>query len=271
MFYNAKNGSINIDETTMDYISFGKGSKNLIILPGLGDGIKTVRGMAVPFALMYKFFVKDYTVYMFSRKNVLPDKYSSRKMAEDTKKAMDILNIEKTDVWAVSQGGTIAQYLAIDYPERVNKLLLTVTYSKPNSIIDSAVGSWIKYANANNYAAIFTDTAEKSYSENYLKKYRKLYPILSRFGKPKNYDRFITMAEACLVHDSYDELDKIKCPTLIIGGSDDKIVGVQASYEMAERIRNSQIFIYDGLGHGLYEEAPDFNKRIMDFFAQNNY
>ena len=44
MFYNAANGNIKIGNTDMDYISFGKGEKNLIMIPGLGDGLKTVKG-----------------------------------------------------------------------------------------------------------------------------------------------------------------------------------------------------------------------------------
>ncbi len=43
----------------MDYISFGKGNKNLIIIPGLGDGLRTVKGMAIPLAFMYKSLQKN--------------------------------------------------------------------------------------------------------------------------------------------------------------------------------------------------------------------
>ena len=45
MFYNAKNNNIKIGQSDIDYICFGKGNKNLIIIPGLGDGLRTVKGM----------------------------------------------------------------------------------------------------------------------------------------------------------------------------------------------------------------------------------
>ncbi len=38
MFYNAKNHKIKIDQSDIDYISFGIGNKNLIIIPGLEMG-----------------------------------------------------------------------------------------------------------------------------------------------------------------------------------------------------------------------------------------
>ena len=83
MLYHAKNGRIAIDDTTMDYIRFGNGQRNLIILPGLGDGLQTVRGTALPMAFMYRIFAKDFTVYAFSRINELPRGYTTRDMAGD--------------------------------------------------------------------------------------------------------------------------------------------------------------------------------------------
>ena len=106
---------------------------------------------------------------------------------------------------------------------------------------------------------------EKTFTEDKLKKYRVLYPILTRVGKPKNFNRLIVQANACLHHNTYDELDKIKCPTLVIGGDSDKVVGKNASKEMAIRINKSKLILYKGLGHGAYEEAKDFNQQVLSF------
>ena len=140
-----KNGNIAIGETDMDYIRFGRGEKVLILLPGLGDGLTTVKGTAVPTALMYRIFAKDYTVYMFSRKNGLPTGYTTRDMAADQAEAMELLGIEKADVVGVSMGGMIAQHLAIDYPEKVGKLVLTVTSARANLLLRESVEEWVEY------------------------------------------------------------------------------------------------------------------------------
>lgn len=263
--YNAKNGSIEIGCTEMDYIAFGSGRKNLIMIPGLGDGLHTVKGMAGIMAPMYKQFAKDYRVYLFSRKNKLEEGYSSEDMARDLKFAMDSLCISKADIMGVSQGGTVAQQLAAGYPEAVGKLVLVVTYARQNKTVQQCVSKWIEMARANDYRSLFIDTAEKSYTEEKLKKYRPLYPLLCKFGCPKSFERFIIMANACLTHDAYDKLCKITAPTLIIGGSCDKIVGSEAAAEMAAAISGSELYIYEGYGHGLYEEADDFNSRVLEF------
>ena len=208
MLYHTKNGSVVLGKTEMEYVSFGTGEKTLVMLPGLGDGLKTARGLAVPFALMFRQYAGDYRVYALSRKNALAEGCSTRDMARDTREAMDLLGIERADVIGISQGGMIAQYLAVDSPQAVGKLVLAVTLARQNPLIEEAVGSWLRMAEADDYKSLFIDTAERSYSQAYLKKYRALYPILTRVGKPKSFERFIIQAHACLGHDAYGELDR---------------------------------------------------------------
>lgn len=268
MFLNAKNGSISIGNTDMDYVSFGAGNDTLIMISGLGDGLVTVKGMAIPMAITYHVFAKKYKVYVFSRKNNLEEGCSTRTMASDQAEAMKMLGIKKAKILGISQGGMIAQYLAINYPELVEKLVLAVTSSRQNRLLQDVVEKWIIMAEQKDYKSLMIDTAEKSYSEKYLSKYRLLYPILGKLGKSKDFSRFLIQAKSCITHNAYLELDTIACPTLIIGGECDKIVGVEASKELADKIKKSELFIYSGLGHAAYEEAKDFNGRILDFLSK---
>ncbi len=265
MFYHSHNGSVCIGNSEMDYVSFGNGSENLVMLPGLGDGLSTVKGMALVFSIMYRIYAKKFTVYVFSRKGNLQEGYSTREMAKDQADVMTGLGISKANILGISQGGMIAQYLAIDFPDLVDKLILAVTSAKPNKVIENVISGWVEMATQENYKNLMIDTAEKSYSERYLKKYRLIYPFLGKTGKPKSFKRFLIQAMSCVEHNAYNELNKIKCPTLVIGGNCDKIVGTTAASEIADKISGSELFIYNGLGHAVYEEAKDFNKRVLDF------
>ena len=260
-----KNGCIAVRDTGMYYVSFGKGKKNLIVLPGLSDGLATVKGKAFLLAFPYRKFFKDYTVYMFSRKNKMPEGYTIREMANDQAEAMKALGIVKASVLGVSQGGMVSQYLAIDHPEMVERLVLAVTAPYANDVIKNAVGSWIEMAKKNDHKSLMVDTAEKMYSKSYLKKNGKLFPLIAKFTKPKSYERFFRNANAILGFDARYELDKIICPTYIIAGDDDNTVGNEAAHELNERIPNSKVFIYEGLGHGAFEEAGDFYGKVYDF------
>lgn len=265
MLGNAKGGRVSIGDTDMDYISFGTGRDTLLIIPGLGDGLTTVKGMAAIMALSYRIYAKDYKVYMFSRKNKLQEGYSTRDMAKDQARVMNTLGITKADVLGISQGGMIAQYLAIDYPHLVGKLILAVTLSRQNEHIQENLNKWIGLAEQHRYQDLMADIAEKSYSANYLKKYRRLLPLLTRAGRPKDFSRFLIQADSCMRHDAYAELCKITCPALVIGGADDQIASAAASAELAQQIKHSELYLYEGLGHAAYEEAKDFHQRVLSF------
>ena len=265
MLWNAKTKEVTLGGTKMSYASFGHGEKAFVILPGLSDGLATVRGKALLLAAPYRKFFDRYTVYMFSRKDKLPEGYSIRDMAEDQAEAQRRLGREKVSVMGVSQGGMIAQLLAAEHPELVEKLVLAVTAPQVNERIRGCVSRWTGFAERGDHIKLMIDTAEASYSEDRLKKYRKIYPLLGKIGRPENYDRFLVNARAILEFDAVPVLEKIICPTLIIGGAEDQIVGVEASYELKDRIRNSELYIYEGLGHAAYEEAKDFNDRVLAF------
>ena len=262
-----KNGSVKIADTTMDYVSFGHGPKKAILIPGLSDGLATVKGKALLLAPPYKEFFDRFTIYMFSRRNILPEAFSIRDMADDQAEAIRQLGLEKVSVLGVSQGGMIAQYLAIDHPELIEKLVLAVTSPNASDPAKERLDKWMSLAESGDHKQLMIDTAENSYSDEYLSKYRKIYPVIGSIGKPKDYKRFLVNARAILGFDAEDELERIKCPTLIIGGEKDKIVGIDASYKLHEKIKGSELYVYEGLGHAAYEEAKDFNKRVFSFFS----
>lgn len=267
MLFHAKNGTLEFGGTTMDYICFGSGKRNLIMLPGLGDGLQTVKGTALPMALMYREFRTDFTVYMFSRKNGLPHGYTTRDMAKDQAEAMELLGIEQADIFGVSMGGMIAQWLAIDFPEKVNKLILTVTCARPNPVLTESVTEWISLAQQGDHAAFMESNLRRLYSEDYYRKNKWTVPLLGLLTKPKSYDRFFVQAEACLVHDAYDHLHRIKVPTLVIGGEKDLALGGDASREIAAQIPNAELQMYSRWGHSVYEEEKTFNGTVLHFLV----
>ena len=264
MILNAKNEKIQINGYDCDYISFGYGRDPLIMLPGVGDGFKTAKGVAVPFAMMYKRFAESFKVYVFSRRNDMPEGFTTGEMADDLNDIMEALGIGPASVFGVSQGGMIAQQLAIHHPDKVSSLVLAVTASRPNDIMRESLETWLEMADRDDYKGIMMDTAERSYTGEYLERGRRLNSLLA-VKKPKDYSRFRILCRSCLRHDAYDDLHRITCPTYIIGAEQDKVLGADASVEMSERIPCSQLYIYEGYSHGVYEQAKDFNGRVQRY------
>lgn len=260
--FNIKEGQVPIENTQIEYVAFGKGTKTLVMIPGLGDGLKTVKGTGFLLSRLYKRFAKRYRVYVFSRRTELPKGFTTREMAADLNVCLTKLWLQKVNLLGISQGGMISQYFAIDYPQKAHKLILVVTLSRPNETSKRVIKQWIEMAQKGQFKALTIDTMEKTYVGKRLKRYRLFYPIAGLFGKPKSVERFLIQAKACLQHDAYDELNKIMCKTLVVGGQKDQIVEGKASVEIDEQLKNSDLIMYPELGHGAADEQVFINDVI---------
>ena len=263
-----RNGTLTWKNGQMDYIRFGSGEKVLVMLPGLGDGLRTVRGTALPMALLYRKFAKKYTVYAFSRREPLEAGVTTRDMAADQAKAMEALGIDRADILGVSMGGMIAQWLAIDHPERVGRLILAVTCAEQNPILRESVQEWIDLAKKGDHAGFMDSNLRRIYSERYYRQNKWMTPLVGALTKPKSYERFFRQADACLTHDSLGDLRKIRAKTLVIGGEKDLALGGEASRVLAAHIPGAVLKMYAEWGHGLYEEAKDFNDIVLRFLEE---
>jgi len=266
MFYNAKNKNIKVGNNNMSYCVFGKGTIPVMLIPGLG--FSSVKGQAVQNAFRFKYLAENFKVYMFSRIDNIPEGYTTKEMADDQNYVMEKLDIKNAIIYGISMGGMVAQQLAIYHPDKVQKLILSVTISRPNNTVLSAMDRWIKIAKLDQYKNLIVDLTEVIFSEKVLKKKRRIYPILTRMGKPASLDTFIKQASACYSHNTYEQLDSIKCNTLVIGGDNDKIVGKNSSEEIAERIKKSKLVIYEG-GHSVVEEVDEYSKTVVEFMLKD--
>ena len=262
MFGKLVQSYVNIPSGRLNYVSFGTGQKNLIIIQGLN--VRDLKGAGASLALMYRMFAKEYRVYFFDRRARVEDGLTNWDLAQDVCDAMDDMKIDSADVFGVSQGGMIALALALEHPDRVSKLVLGVTACRANEHIKNVVGKWVSCALDQDHVTINQETFSLMYTEGYLKKYKLFMPLLVRMIKPKDFKRFALLASAILDFDCYDRLSEIRCPVLVLGGAQDQITTGQASLEIAQKL-NCEIHMYPEYGHAAYEEAKDFNHRVYAF------
>lgn len=270
MASNAKQINIQINHLNVDYVTFGKGNKYLIIIPGVGDALKSVKGLATFYARKYEIFTNDYKVYVISRKNKMPKKYKTSDMAEDIHTLIEHLNINECAVMGISQGGMLAQHLAINYPEIVKKLVLIVTAPEPNAIMTNTINNWLSMIKKKEYKNILTDTALKSFVGKTANKYTKFYNIFYKAISPKSYLKYETMLKACLKHDVTKELKRITADTLIIGAKLDQVLGYEGSILLNNKIKDSKLILYDDYSHGVYDQVDNFNQPIFDFLSKGD-
>ena len=250
----------------MEYFSFGSGERAFVILPGVSTRSLMLSAMAVSAA--YKAFGEDYTVYAFDRRRNMPDDYSVRQMASDTAAVMQTLGIADADIFGASQGGMMAMCIAVDHPELVRKMALGSTAAKMDDRGREDTKRWIELAQSGDLTALTAELIDSLYSENTIGKYKDMLIHMNDGMTEYDIRRFILQTKALDGFDISGELDQIQCPALVIGAEGDKVLLPSQSRYIAEKI-NGQLYMYgDEYAHCVFDEAPDYKQRLLDFFHQ---
>ena len=161
-FVEVKNGKIL-------YSKFGSGAKTLVILPGLS--LKSLDTYAEAVESAFSLFCNDYTVYVFDRLSEPGSDYTVYAMADDTAEAMRFLGLSDCCIFGASQGGMIAQCIAVKYPELVSKLALGSSCCRMNELFENTVRQWGNLASKRDSHALNHDFVYRVYSEKTLEKF----------------------------------------------------------------------------------------------------
>lgn len=254
----------------MEYACVGTGPKPLIVIPGLS--IKSVMKSAASLEGPYKIFKEKYTLYFFDRKKDAKLGYSLPEMAEDQVAALKVIGIEKADVYGLSQGGMIAQYMAINHPEVIGKLVLGSSTSKAEPQQLKTIQNWARLARARETTALVNSFIDDCFSEKFAARYRRALLALYKEISDEELDRFAIFADACDYVDTYNDLGKIKEPVLVLGAGKDLVTTPEASIKLAEKLKSEgvacEFYMYEDCGHAVFDELPDYKKRIFDFLEQ---
>ena len=158
------------EENTMDYIKFGNWTKTFIIIPGLS--IHSIINSKDAIEEAFKDYTNEYTVYVFDRPENLKENTTIKDLADATANKMKELNISSADIFGASQDSMMAMYIAIYYPEFVNKLVLGSTLSKPNDTFISVVNNWVDLAKEKNENKLLDSFIKDVYSQNTYDNYK---------------------------------------------------------------------------------------------------
>lgn len=253
---------IALGQTYMNVIRFGHGAKILSIVSGVS--LCGLEGNGEGIASAYSIFAEEYTVYLFDRKKLLSSGYSVRDMANDVWYCLTELGISRTDVYGVSQGGMIGQWLALDHPEIVNKLVICSSMCRPTSLSKEVVRIWKEAASEYNVVKLNRLFYKYVYSKSFLDSVKDIIPELEQLGTPEDCDHFQVLVDAIYTFDVYDLLPTLTCPVFVLGDKNDNVIGPEGSVELAERL-GCEIYLYEYYSHAVYDEAPDIKERILAF------
>jgi pimeloyl-ACP methyl ester carboxylesterase len=198
--------------------------------------------------------------------------YSIELMADDANAVLDAAGVDSAHVYGISMGGMIAQRLALKYPDRIRSLILGCTTSGGAKHVQPGVDVsmlMLSRASANSTPEeIAWATAPILYSQSFIDNHKDLLAedIHKRIEIPILPYAYMLQLQACLAHDTYNEIEQINAPTLVIHGDDDRLVPYENGVALAKKIPNSKFLTVPGAGHIYVTEAIDLvNNKVIDF------
>jgi|TARA_Y100000814_G_scaffold270541_1_gene226696 pimeloyl-ACP methyl ester carboxylesterase len=203
--------------------------------------------------------------------------YSPRGQVELSVHLLDALGVDSAVIVGHSSGGALATKFALDYPDRIDGLILVgpaiireggaPLWTRPLLFTPqlNRVGPLLMRQLSGTAGSTFVQSAWSNPSlidDDTIEAYQKGIKV-------NNWDRALwefTRTNQRL--NLFDNLDEIKIPTLVIAGSDDKIVSIEDSEQVAQAIPGSTFEILIGCGHIPQEECPNsFIKVVQEWLT----
>jgi pimeloyl-ACP methyl ester carboxylesterase len=199
--------------------------------------------------------------------------YTLDDMADDGMGLLDALGIERAHVVGASMGGMIAQVMAGRHPDRVLSL---------TSIMSTTGGRFVGMQSPR--VVPYLLGRPPSDEDQYIERARSLFDVIGSPGFDRDDDDFTDLARSSFQRgispsatgrqlaaivgagDRTRDLARIKAPTLVIHGSDDRMIALSGGKATAKAIPGAKLMVIEGMGHDLPRGAWD---RIADAIAEN--
>jgi pimeloyl-ACP methyl ester carboxylesterase len=263
-------GLLDTGEVQLNYQIDGDGDETIVLVNGLADELGSWQ-LQVP-----DFVAAGYRVLSFDNRGIgRSDKpvgpYSTAAMADDTKRLVDALSIERFHLVGVSMGGMIAQQYALRHGENLASLTLACTYAAPGPFCSRMFRFWQDLAPVAGLGAVMRDVVLWAFTPRY---------FTEREAEAADFDdavRFIdqpvpaylAQLSAIQTHDTREHLSSINIPTLVLAGEDDLLIPVSLQRELHSVLPNAEWATTPG-GHACMWEYPaEFNQAVTRFAASH--
>jgi 3-oxoadipate enol-lactonase len=242
----------------------------LLFLNGSGSTLATSALLIAPFAT--RFDVAAHDQRGLGKTSIPAGPYTMAEYAADAAALLDHLGWRSCAVFGVSFGGMVAQELAVTWPERVERLVLSCT-SPGGAAGASYPLHTLEATTADERARVQIQLLDTRFDREWLASHpndRGLVEMMAaRRNVAKTQEQSRGEAEQLRARaglDVGDRLHRITCPTLVAAGRYDGIAPFANSEAIAQRVPNAELRIYEG-GHAFFAQDPKALPEILDFLA----
>jgi 3-oxoadipate enol-lactonase len=178
-------------------------------------------------------------------------------LASDAVAVMDRLDIADAHVVGHSWGGQTAQQVALDLPERVNRLSLICTRAAPFPAFD-AVAAGLRDGTADKEASL-----ARWFTPDELARPGQVVDAVRAWLRDADPQRWAEALEMIAVFDVLDRLHRVAVPTDVVAAEHDGVAVPDHMAEMAAALVDASLTVVPGTRHLLPLQHPDVVARIL--------
>jgi pimeloyl-ACP methyl ester carboxylesterase len=242
----------------------------LLLIMGLGASLETWLAQREAFAARHRVILFDNRGA--GESEAPPPPWTVPDMAADAVGVLDALGITRAHVLGVSMGGMIAQEMAIGWPERVDRLVVAMSFSRPDPL-RRAFLLFRRWARLQGADLVQEGVANLPWlvSPRILNDPERLEEFLGVVGTmplmaPESYSHQV---EAILEHDTLSRLHRVGAPTLVLAAAEDVLTPIFLSQEIATAIPGARLRVLPRGNHAVQiEDAGSFNSAVLDFLSE---
>jgi 3-oxoadipate enol-lactonase / 4-carboxymuconolactone decarboxylase len=191
--------------------------------------------------------------------------YTIAILGQDVIDLLDQLNISEAYFCGLSMGGLIGQWLGINYPNRIKKLIISNTGAKIGN--DERWNGRISTLKANGMQAIVEDTIERWFTEDFRTNNPQRVAETRAMFLRSNTTGYCNCCAGIRDADFREEIQKISVETLVITGDEDPVTNVEQAEFLANNIPNSLLKVFKARHLSATELPQEFAKTIIEFIA----
>jgi 3-oxoadipate enol-lactonase len=223
------------------------GDPPLVLLEGMGGDIPGWRRNIPHLSTRYRVVAYDF------RGNGRSDKpdasMTMSTFGDDTAALLDHLVFERAHFYGQSFGGMVGMELALARPDRVRSLVLAATHAGPARA--SPPGPQAKVPKDKPYLALYSPRFAEEHPDHVAEDIL----VGSQNSQPAHAGR--RQWEAIQGWDAWDRLPQITCPTMVLHGTEDRLIAVENARRLAALIPRARLTLLEGAGHVYHSERPE--------------
>jgi len=245
----------------------------LLLIAGNGMDHTAFRDQVPSFAL--KFRCVTYDLRGIGQSDIPQSGYTTPEMARDAFGLLSALGFESAHVAGYSLGGAIAQWMAVDEPDRVKSLSLYSTFSHVEPYLRRRYALLVKILAETTPELWAMFTTFSAFGEEYINAHDQEVEqeIALRKARWSGADApskvgLLGHYQAILGHEIRSRLSDIRCPTFISVGSSDPVTPPSYAQYLREHIAGSRLRVYPGAPHRLLNFTPQFTADADAFLSE---